>query len=60
VKQKKDNPYVHKFTRRYLRNNREENGSGLSPRLKLAGIIMIACIAVPVLLVGLSMLTGFF
>lgn len=58
MKEKKDNPYVHKFTRRYLRNRKEQKDGGLSPRLKLAGIIMIACIAVPLLLMGVSLLAG--
>jgi hypothetical protein len=58
MEEKKDNPYVHKFTRRYLRKQKNQETGGLSPKLKLAGIIMIACIAVPLLLMGVSLLAG--
>jgi hypothetical protein len=58
MKEEKGNPYVHKFTRRYMKIQKEQKDGGLSPRLKLAGIIMIACIAVPLLLMGVSLLAG--
>ena len=61
MEEKKDNPYVHKFTRRYLHKQQKQQNqetSGLSPWLKIAGIIMIGCIAVPLLLMGVSLLAG--
>jgi|WetSurMetagenome_2_1015567.scaffolds.fasta_scaffold489052_2 hypothetical protein len=59
MKEKNENPYVHKFSRKYLRpGNDDQTESGITPGLKLAGIIMISCIAVPLLLMGVSLLAG--
>lgn len=52
------NPYVHKFTRKYFNKKIGSDEGGLSPGLKLAGIIMISCIAVPLLLMGISFIAG--
>jgi hypothetical protein len=59
MKEKNVNPYVHKFSRKYLRPGyQEQNESGITPGLKLAGIIMISCIAVPLLLMGVAFIAG--
>jgi hypothetical protein len=60
MKEKKDNPYVHKFTRSYFRSHGEQQEDGLPSGIKIAGIVMIACIAVPLLLMGVSLFVGLF
>lgn len=63
MKDKDDNPYVHKFSRHYFRTHGGTNGeenSGIPIGLKIAGILMISCIAVPLLLAGISFIAGLF
>lgn len=61
----KNNPYVHKFSRSYFRSHGKKTAdhhdipvNPINPGLKLAGIIMIACIAVPLLLMDISFIAG--
>lgn len=52
MKDDDSNPYVHKFSRSFFRSRGDPESSGLKPHERFMGIIMILCIALPIVVIG--------